>query len=116
MARTNNIIIYLLFILIGLFIVGIARVNAQTEGVQKQDMPILCMPFEVVEKIIAEKLHEQPAWLGRTSSNNFLFLTQNKEAPSWTLFVRLPSGLACVIAAGDKSQFLDVLEDRGEKL
>ena len=103
----------MLFILFGLFAVSIAR--AQVEGVQKQNMPILCMPYEVVENIINEKLHEQPAWVGRSNSNNFLFLTQNTETPSWTLFVRLPSGLACVLASGDKSQFLDVLKDKGEK-
>jgi hypothetical protein len=68
---------------------------------------IPCAPRSEVSAVLQEQHREAVAAIGVTSNGAVLELWTSSEGDSWTVVVTLPSGSACILAAGEAWQ--DVL-------
>lgn len=58
-----------------------------------------CGPTGIVEKRIHDQFGESIVGAGMTSGGA-MFLTSNPETGTWTIFLRRPDGLTCVLMGG----------------
>lgn len=81
---------------------------AQTENCAKRDL---------VMNLLTERFGETRQAIGLASGNQIVEMLANAETQTWTLTVTTPSGLTCIIGAGQLFQRVDKeLDHQGEQM
>lgn len=68
-----------------------------------------CGPTGIVEKGIADKYGESIVGAGVTAGG-VMFLTSNPETGTWTVLLRKPGGMTCVLMGGTGYATLDAIK------
>lgn len=59
-----------------------------------------CAPHDTVAAQLAKSFGEQPSSMGLAQDNTVMELYASPDHGTWTITVTLPSGLTCLVAAG----------------
>ena len=73
---------------------------------QNATAPVFCGEANSIEKGLLDKYQETPIWAGAGNQGVNAFLTQS-GAGSWTFYIRMPNGGACIFASGNGGQTID---------
>lgn len=67
-----------------------------------------CGPAVEIERQLSGQYKETAHWIGRVADNTALFvLAQSPDGETWTIYIRRQDGMACLLAAGVKGEFVD---------
>ncbi|GGH38685.1 hypothetical protein SAMN05444007_11124 [Cribrihabitans marinus] len=81
---------------------GVMALAAQ----QLQAQPRNCAPREVVMKKLAEEFGETRRGIGLVQEGSVMEVFASDGSGSWTITVTLPSGVTCLVAAGEAYETL----------
>lgn len=88
----------LLVIALSLFI-GLALITP-TKGQQRVNIPVFCMPVDVVDKIAREKLKEYPTHRAEGPNGYIYAMYENPHTKAFSFIAIAADGMACVLASG----------------
>ncbi len=83
-----------------LVLVGLMVLSSASYG-QTVRVPLACAPEEFQDRHLREKFKEEPVGYGATSGGAMAELWVSEENDTWTITLRLPNGLLCLLASGD---------------
>lgn len=90
---------FLLCLLAGL--TTAASVMAQVPSVPAR-MP--CHDYQKIAETLGKRYGETPVSLGLQTNGNVLQVFSSAESGSWTILSVAPSGIGCIVAAGERWQ------------
>ena len=69
-------------------------------------MPVPCMRSEELVQFLAENFAEVPMARGLSDGGVLVTVFAGKNGNTWTLAITQPSGVSCILSAGESFEFL----------
>lgn len=86
---------------------GIAAILLSAGAMQAQSAGSNCAPHASVVQQLAEKYGETRQSIGLARNSQVIEVFASLETGSWTIIVTRPSGVSCMVAAGESYERLD---------
>lgn len=87
----------LLCLVAGLIVVASAQAQAQLPSVPAR---LPCHDYHKIAETLGKRYGEQPVSLGMQTNGHVLQVFTSAESGSWTILSVAPSGIGCIVAAG----------------
>jgi hypothetical protein len=92
---------------------GLAAALAGVQGAKADEQGAQCRDRDKVLAHLAGKYQEAPVAVGVTSTGGLVEVLSSGDGGTWTIIVTSPTGLSCLMAAGDGWRPLEETEGAG---
>ncbi len=86
---------------------GVAAILLGAGALKAQDQGENCAPHASVVMQLAEKYGEMRQSIGLAQNNQLVEVFASLQTGSWTIIVTRPTGIACMVAAGENFELVN---------